>query len=89
MTVSEFVFSEEGYNFLSDFYNRFNCDFAYLEPGPNDLILFTQQACYKVPQQETVTDIKQLVKESLEKGENLFLKRYKDYKVTFSKGVDY
>ena len=84
----EFVFSQEGEDFLKEFCDRFDVEFRLDEPG-EDLVFDEADRTFKIPEWETVEELKAQVKESLEQGKNLLSKRYKDYAVVYDKKVFY
>lgn len=84
--ISDYVFSEEGEDFLQEFCARFDVSFRLDEPG-EDLVFDEVDRTFKIPEWETVDGLKAKVKESLEQGENLLSKRYKDYAVVYDKKV--
>lgn len=85
MKIIEFFQSKEDFKCIADFSERFACEFIYLEPGPeNNLVLSCEEKVYKVPEWETVPELRKIIKKSIEIGKNLFVERYKDFELEYN-----
>lgn len=86
--IQDFVFSAEGFGFLQDFKDRFDCTFRIDEPS-DALVLDAENHSYKVKDDENLDDFKAAVVESLATGKNLLMSRYQDSEMEYNEDADY
>lgn len=87
--LQDFVFSAEGFSFLQDFKDKFDCSFRIDEPSGDALILDAGDHSYKITDEESLEGFKAAVSESLETGKNLLVIRYKDSEIEYNEDADY
>lgn len=87
--LQDFVFSVEGFSFLQNFKDTFDCAFRIDEPSGDALILDAGEHSYKIKDDESIEEFKAAVAESLETGKNLLVGRYKDSEIKYNEDADY
>ena len=87
--IVDFIFSAEGFSFVREFAEKFDCVFRIDEPSGDSLLLDVGENSYRIKSDETVEEFKALITESLKSGKNLLRDRYKTGKVEYNDSMIY
>lgn len=87
--IVDFVFSAEGFAFMRDFKDKFDCTFRIDEPSGDTLLLDIGDDSYKIKADESVDEFKAAITESLKSGKNLLKEKYRTGKVKYNDDMIY
>ena len=87
--IVDFVFSAEGFSFMRDFKDKFDCAFRIDEPSGDSLLLDIGGDSYEIKADESVDEFKAAIAESLKSGKNLLQEKYRTGKVKYDEDMMY
>ena len=85
--IADFIFSNEGFSFLKNFTEKFDCSFKIPEPSGNQVVLEINGKWVEIKESEDVEAFKAAINESIRSGKNMLLERYKGSEIIFDDDV--